>query len=278
MTYSSQTSPVDLLMGGCLHGTGIQRRFLIKGSNMSKHSHLLGLCLVFLLAGQSRAQNTETRDLPEFLRPQPVTIPLDENAPDVKALRKKTGITHPYAEYSKRSFSPKASAKDKFFLAAIDLSKVDFTGLRRSLDLPDNPARAFAPNLLARTVYGDSDTQPTWFQTTYQFLNATLHCHWVYDARASALLAAQQAKIDEAKLERARRRQELGLPPEPEARTEKGPSIDSETRLIEKERQFKIAGRPCQLIVVCRQEDDPRCSDTFVDQLARHVITVRTGD
>lgn len=240
---------------------------------------------LFLLNAESGqkpalAQTAGPNEVPVALKPRFVTIPLDETAKDVKALRAKVPTSSKFEGFSRRSFSPSADAGDKRFLAAIDLGKVNFDALRTSGRLREGFDAAFTANVQT-TTYGDSEDAPTWFKTTYDSLNATLQCHWAYDANKSALLAAQAAKMTEQQLELAARRKRLGLPDEnllsPDQLTQPPPK-DPEHNHYEKEKQFKVAGRPCLLTVECETEDDKLCEDAFLDSLVANVVTLRTGD
>jgi len=246
---------------------------------------LIGLVFILAVAVlELAAQDPATDGLPVSMEPRLVPIPLDKSAPDVKAIRERGFAARPFAEVTSRSLSASARPEDKNFLAGIDLSKVDLGNVSRSVDLPRNLAADVAPDILASTTYGTGEDAPTFFETTYEALNATLTCHWAYDANISALFAAEKLKSEEEELERAFRRNQLGLPEDEELRSAQGikPGApeppDPERDFVVKERQFKVAGRPCLLTVVCKNEADPRCDDHFIDSLARNVVTIRTGE
>lgn len=213
-----------------------------------------------------------------FSAPRYVQIPLDESARDVRALRRGDMPAKAHESISRRSLSADAPSSDKRFLAAIDLAKISPDKVRSAARKKSYLRAAAAPSILSRTTYSEHG-----FETLYPELNSTLDCHWAYDAATSSMLAAEQAKFDEAELERNHRIKVLGLPEEaaPNGAKDRKKSFASETDpemtdLVE-ERQLKAGGRPCLLRTVC-EEGDPICDRDFVDALAKSVTTIRLGE
>lgn len=195
-----------------------------------------------------------------------------EETDEVRAVRQGKA-NHPYASVTTRSAGPQPAANNRF-LAAIDISKLDPTVIGGAQTRSALSATA-ADTLEQRTTYDADGTQATSFATRYEELNTTLSCHWAYDDEISSKISELEAKAREAELERSFKAPRGAAPSEEPA----APAHDNdpEFEFVLKERQLTKAGRPCLLTVLCEKADDARCSDKFLDELAKSVVLVREG-
>ena len=242
-----------------------------------------GCGLLFLFAGDVAAQQQPNS------APQYKFIPLDEDSSDLRTLRSGSG-SNAYRQITNRSLELNAPSRDRRFLAGIDVSDLERTlniGETRSLS---SFQRTFENTIEERTDYEEINGEASAFETVYPELNATLTCHWIYDANLSQRIADLEAKAEEAQLDRAHRsgtqaEENKSVTPEEDGQgdtDQPGASDDSNydahLGLAIVERQFKIAGRPCLLTAICERRNDVRCQSEFVDQLADNVRMIRTPE
>ncbi len=204
------------------------------------------------------------------------SIPL-EVTPEVEELREGRSL-NPYSAVTERSLAPSALPESNRFLVAIDLTKLDSTIVGGSDDTRSAMASTAAETVDERTLYDSAGAEATSFETQYEELNASLQCHWAYNASISDKLEALDAKAREAEAERSFEDQKAGAAPEPEEDAGAASNTDPEFTGIHKERNFTKAGRPCLLTVSCEKQDDPRCDDKFIDEIVKGAVLVRTGE
>ncbi|MEM6495947.1 MAG: hypothetical protein AAF709_04380, partial [Pseudomonadota bacterium] len=218
-------------------------------------------------------------------------IELDRNDPEVQAIEKH----RPLGLFQSNVFH-----RDNRFLVDLDRKKLP-AAVSDSFAQWPNGDRAAASR--KRVSYNRGGAGATEFVIEYPALNAQLRCYWSYNRRLADLLVVADAKAREAKLERdARRRARTGQRPggaspdredENSSRSQLLISGDREMgTLIRVRRQFKKAGRPCQIDVVCAshvsrnaafakrirlfQKERKACL-ARADQLADAMRIVRTG-
>jgi hypothetical protein len=245
---------------------------------ISARSAVAAVLSVLIFASATAQERDRPRGVvvPESLRPQMRAIPLDETAPDVRALRGGEILAPAVTQRMQRSARGGASGP---FLAAIDptrLGRANLAGAQaavRSRSMDEIPAEASE-----NTTYGPNGRAPTRFRTKYPSLNASLSCYWAYDANLAQRVTAEAAKGDEARLEEQSRRARLGKADEPLPAAASNAPQERELDQTEVEREFQVAGRPCRLRVTCASEQDPNCQADFVDALVESVAVVRLGD
>ncbi len=191
-------------------------------------------------------------------------IELDKNDPEVQAIERSRPLG---------LFQGPVSHGDSRFLVDVDPIKMA-TAARKPSSRPTNRDRsAFRSKTIS---YNNSGPQATEFVIEYPSLNALLRCYWAYDQDLARRLAIADAKAREAALERNARHevgsvQRLGAA---SSGNESKPARPSQLlisgdpemgTLIRARRQFKKAGRPCQIEVVCASQASNR--ETFAKRM-----------
>lgn len=153
---------------------------------------------------------------------------------------------------------------DARFLVDIDPAKLSATKLHQ---VPQRRHPKSASHRAKSTVYDRPGGQATEFVTEYPARNAQLRCYWAYDQKLARLLAMAEARAREDALEREARNPAGALQQVGSAFS------DDDINLMERSfaipsgdpefgasfmvrRQFKKAGRPCQLDVLCVSSAD----------------------
>lgn len=236
----------------------------------------VGLALAAMLLAFGVAARAQEEQAPPGEVSHLKTIPL-EDTPEFRELREGRA-TNPYTEVTRRSLAPAAAPEENRFLIAIDISKLDSAVVGGSQEAQRSLSVSAAGSLEDRTTYDAKGSDATSFETRYEELNTTLQCHWAYDDSISKQLGELDAKAREAELEKSFEQERKGAAPQPEEERAAQPEqSDPEFDFTLKERQFKYAGRPCLLTVTCQDDNDPRCSEQFIDQAVKSVVPVREG-
>ncbi len=191
-------------------------------------------------------------------------IELDRNDPEVQAIERSRPLG---------LFQGPVSHGDSRFLVDLDPSKVATAAREPSVRPLDRDRSASRSKTIS---YNNSGPQATELVIEYPSLNALLRCYWAYDRDLARRLATADAKAREAALERKARHdvgsvQRLGAASsgnesKPARLSQLLLSGDPEMgTLIRVRRQFKKAGRPCQIEVVCASQVSNR--ETFAKRM-----------
>jgi hypothetical protein len=209
------------------------------------------------------------------------TIPIDEQDRDVRLLRSRQTTSRTFERVTRRSFARAANRDEQRFLVGIDFSRLPsrvISRARRARTSAGTLAQDNAETLETKTEYSNHS-----FTTTYDQFDASLTCYWKYNIRKSKMIAALTAKAAEERLERRARAKRLGrtLPEEPANRSLRALNTvpqATEHGLILKSREFKKAGRPCIIEIVCTPVQRANCQDGVIDALVKGATVVRAGN
>ena len=219
-------------------------------------------------------------------------IALDKNDPEVVAIER----SRPLGLFQSHTLHA-----DTRFLVDLDPTKATAAA---PMPLTGQPGGNRSANSRKIVSYDKDGAQATELGVEYPSLQAQLRCYWSYNRTLADLLAVADAKAREAALEsKARRRAGVAQSPghawpgsgrNPSTRSQLLVSGDPEMgTLIRARRQFKKAGRPCQVEVLCvsRARNDDSFAERIrlfrrernackarADELAAAMRIIRTGE